>query len=241
MARLALAAAILTATLLLLAWHRGWFSGEPTYRGRTATEWLDKLVLYEYRTEPGTSWIALRAPKAIAGDPAYQALLKIGSNGLPTFIQTLNQRAEWSPEVTTFKRWKMWVQWRWHQVRGAQLNRPAPIEWSEVQRARKTAAGFALIGLGTNAGGGFSKYMEVYASAPKRESVYGPGVAGTPVGISSSTVVRSVIYVIPERREEIVGEIMTALQNTNAWCRLVAQNAQVCSNENCCNPTKRRS
>ena len=214
----ALVGAILAGILILVAWQRGWFSGEATYRGRSTTEWLDKLVLYEYRSQPEATWIDPRPPAAIAADPAYQALLKIGSKAVPVYRETLSDRAEWSPEVTTFKRWNMWMQWKWRQ----QPNRPAPLQWSEAQKARKTAAAFALIGLGTNAGGGFSRYMQVYASAPKHENVYGTGVAGPPIGVISSFVVRIVVSVMPERRQEIAGEIMAALRHSNASYRVVA-------------------
>jgi hypothetical protein len=208
--------------LLIFGFERGWLSGEPTYRGRTTTEWLDKLLLYEYRTEPEATWIVLRAPEAVVRDPAYQALTRIGSQGIPVFIKVLSQRAEWPPEISGVKRWKMWIQWRWRQLRGSQASRPAPIQWSEAQKVRKTAAGFALVALGTNGGGGFSKYLELYAAAPKHQSVYGTGVAGAPVGVSSSQVVRSVLSVMPQKGEEIIREVLAALRHTNVWQRCVA-------------------
>src|SRR6185436_4286161 len=143
-ARLALAATILAAILLLVAWQRGWFSRESTYRGRTVTEWLDKLVLFDYREIPGGTQIVPRTPETVMRDPAFQALQRIGPKAVPILVQRVSDRADWGPEVTAPKRWKMWLQWRWQEFRGSQVRRPAPIEWSAAQRARKEAAAFIL-------------------------------------------------------------------------------------------------
>jgi hypothetical protein len=221
--RIGLVVASLIA-IMLLAWERGWLSNQPTYRGRTVTQWLDKLALYEYQYHADNTLMVMvpRAPDSVAQDPAYHALLKIGSRGLAVYTNIISRRAEWSPSVRIWKRGRMWVAWRWHQLLGAQGGRPAPSEWAQEQTARKTAAGFALVALGTNAGGGFSKYIEVYASAPKHQTVYGTRVAGAPVGVSSLDVVRSVALAVPERREEVLEEVLKALEHTNALYRCVA-------------------
>lgn len=65
-------------------------------------------------------------------------------------------------------------------------------------------------------------YMEAYAAAPKHQSVYGTRVSGPPVGPTSSFMARGAAAAFPERRAELLAEIMRGLEHTNAWCRIVA-------------------
>lgn len=213
---------IITIVLAFIAWQLRWFSGEPTYRGRTVTEWLDRLTLYEHRKTADGGEVHLRPGGAVARDPALHALLTIGPKGVPTLLKRLADRAEWPSDISASKRCRMWIKWKWNAVRGRRGDWPAFYEWSEPQKARKNAAAFVLLALGTNGGAGFTTYMEAYAAAPKFQSVYATGVAGPPVGSSSSMVTRSVINAFPDRRDEIRTAIFRGLEHTNAWCRIVA-------------------
>lgn len=214
---------LIAILLALVAWQQRWFSGEPTYRGRTVTEWLDRLVLYEYRYKPEALETVLRSAEAVAHDPALEALLKLGRSGVPTLLKRLADRAEWEPEISTITRWRRLIRWKWHRLRGGVGSAPEGLySWSEAQQARKNAAAFVLMALGTNGGAGFIMYIEAYAAAPKHESIYRTKVAGSPVGSSSSLMANSVVTAIPARRDELVSEIMRGLEHTNAWCRVVA-------------------
>jgi hypothetical protein len=43
--------AAVAVALLFVGVERAWFAAEPVWRGKTVTEWLDHLVLYE---DPGS-------------------------------------------------------------------------------------------------------------------------------------------------------------------------------------------
>ena len=210
-----LAAAIVV--LLLIGSQRGWFAGEPTCEGRTVTQWLDHLVLNDFSSgfaKPAT---------AVTNNPAFRALLKIGPKAVPVCIERVVEPAEWPPETGGWTRLRLWLEWRWNQVRRpASAKRPGPTIWSLDQMRRKTAAGFMLVAFGTNAHAGLLTYMEAYAAAPKHESVVGTKVSGPPVGVVSSLVVQAAKSALPERREEMIRDILKGLQHTNAWCRTVA-------------------
>jgi len=220
-----LAAAVL---LLVASWQLRWFASEPTYRGRTVTEWLDRLTVYD--TEEGVAangdrWFRLvsRPAKTVTNDPAYLALMKFGPRAVPILVQRVMDPADWPPDVGAMSRSKMWFEWKWKQARGAKgVKRPAPSRFSESQSVRKTTAGFVLLALGTNVHGGFPAYMQAYADAPKHQTIYRTPIPGSPIGVTSSDVARLGKALLPHRREEILVEILKGMEHTNAWCRTVA-------------------
>ena len=38
---------VLPLALAALAWWQGWFASEPVYHGRTVTQWLDAMALFD--------------------------------------------------------------------------------------------------------------------------------------------------------------------------------------------------
>src|SRR5262245_38158038 len=121
---------VVVAGLLLLALVRC-STREPSYAGRTVTQWLDRLVLYDYREESSSVSTIYRAPEVITNDVAFRALLQIGVRGVPILVQRIQDRAEWAPTVPPFKRLRQSVEWRWNRLfRRIGISRPGPQGWS---------------------------------------------------------------------------------------------------------------
>jgi len=220
LARAIILLAVFAVVLLFVGSQRAWFAAEPAWRGKTVTEWLDRLVLYDFQTDATGTAMVPRSPERIATDPALEALLRIGPKATPILAKRLMERAQWDPNES---RAKLWGRWLWGRVRHATpASIPAPDKWSEFQRRRKNAAAFTLLALGTNAHAGFGSFMEAYATAPKHESVSGTRIPGPPVGVYPHLVAQLATEVFPERKGEIFAEILKGLQHTNAWCREVA-------------------
>jgi len=216
-----------TVVLIVVGWQFRWFASEPAYRGRTVSEWLDKLTVYDTElgvTSHGEPWSRLvsRAVQTVTNDPAFVALMKLGPKAVPILMQRVMEPAGWPPEVGSMSRSKMWLEWKWKQARGLSVKRPAPSRYSESQTVRKTTAGFVLLALGTNVHGGFPAYMKAYANAPKHQTIYGTPIPGSPVGVTSSHVARLGNALLPQRRSEILGDILSGMKHSNAWCRTVA-------------------
>ena len=206
----------LVGGILLLAW----FSREPSHNGKTVTEWLNALELYSRQPNATGIEVVLRSPDAIAADPALHALTNIGPSAVPVLMRRISEPAELPQTMTLPARWKFWAQWRWFRMRGpGKATRPTSGNWSEAQEARKTAAGVALLALGTNRDGGFARFMEAYATAPQFTSAYRGQVTGMPVGVSPSSVVKAAIAALPQRHNEIVSDVMAFLEHTNAIYR----------------------
>ena len=204
----------------LVAWQRGWLATEPVYRGRTVTQWLDQMALFEeernrditferdFRPSP--------SPQIVTNDLALKALLKIGSDAVPVLEQRLIDPPEWPQTFGLWDRVTTWARWKWKQMRSSGLSppRPAPMYHNSVQRARAMAAGLALLALGTNANGGVVCLLETYIDSPTngpQSTFYEPFL-----------VARSGL---PERRAEIVASITTCLDHTNQLVRSLAANA----------------
>jgi len=218
--------AALAAMLLLgFAWRFGWFNLEPSYEGKTVTEWLDRLVLYTYKQDPnvGISQID-RTPEAIAADPAFHALMAIGSHGVPVLTQRISDPAEFPPEMRLSERWS--TRWRYARYRllgPAHAQAPGIGHWPETQKARKTAAAFTLVALGTNNHGGFIRFMEAYGAAPWFTSAYGAtNLVGAPEGFIPGEAVKLAYSVQPQVRDEIIAGVKQGLQHTNAICQSMA-------------------
>jgi hypothetical protein len=215
------------AAIMLLGF--AWRFREPSYDGKTVTEWLDRLVLYTYAKTPNGDAEICRAPEAIAADPAFHALMAIGSRGVPVLTQRISDPAEVPPGMTLSTRWR----WAWYRLRGP-THATYPVtgdpasggHWSETQKARKTAAAFTLLILGTNNYGGFIRLMEAYGTAPRFTSVYGGSnsLAGAPVGFIPSQAVRLACSIQPQIRDEIIAGVKQGLQHTNASCQEMAVN-----------------
>ena len=194
-------------------------ASEPSYGGKNVTEWLESLRFYTYTTNAEGISGRLRSHEDIAADPAVRALAAIGPRAVPVLMKRISEPGELPATMSQVERWKHELRWKW-------FRKPGPRGgWSEAQRTRKTAAGFALLAVGTNGGGGFSRFLEAYAAAPQFTSVAGGKLSGMPVGVSSWSVVAAANAGLPERRPEIVAEVMAALEHTNAIYRQAALEA----------------
>jgi len=158
--------AAVAVALLFMGIERAWFAAEPAWRGKTVTEWLDHLVLYEDRTTNGVLWVNPRSPEHLARDPALAAILKIGAKATPILVKRLQERADWHPAEGLPRRARLWMEWGWARLHHIAASPPAPEGWSRRQRARKDAAAFGLLALGKDANAGFGCLMEAYAGAP---------------------------------------------------------------------------
>jgi len=202
----------------LVGWKRGWFASEPVYRGRTVTQWLDRMSLFEEernRDVTGENSLHYPSPQGVTNDPALKALLKIGSNAIPVLEQRLSDPPEWPRTVGLGNRFMTWAGWKWKRLRGSGPTppRPAPMYHSSVQRARAMAAGLPLLALGTNADGRVGCRLEAYV-----RSLNGTNMMITTL-YPTFSVARSGL---PERRSEIVAGITSSLQHANALIGSVA-------------------
>ena len=202
--------------MLLVAWRRGWFSGEPTYHGKTVTQWLDGTTLFKEdrnADETGRRHFPLPKPEVVTNDSALRALLHIGSDAVPVLVERLSEPPQWSGPTA---RLKAWAGWKWDQLwnPGRTIPRPVPAYPSSLQKARKTAAASALLALGTNANAGVPRLLQVWATSP----------AGARVGADPSPymALRVAVSGLPERRDEITAGITAAMYHTNASIRRAA-------------------
>jgi hypothetical protein len=215
--------AVAAVALFFVGVERAWFAAEPTSGGKTVTEWLDRLALYEYRTTARGVARVPRSPEHVARDPAVEALVSIGPKATPILVARLQERAQWDRSEGRLHPVKMWGQWLWNRFRRADMGRPpAPDRWSDFQRKRKNAAAYGLLVLGTNANAGFGRFLEAFAEASKHESVSGTQVPGPPAGIYPGDVTEMARKTHPQRRDELVSEIHNGLHHTNAWGRILA-------------------
>jgi len=211
------------AVMMLLGFV--WQSREPSYEGKTVTEWLDRLVLYTYKQDPNLGTLQIdRTPEAIAADPAFHALMAIGPRGAPVLTQRISDPAEFPPEMPLSERLSIRWRWAWYRLRGPTHATFGVFgHWPETQKARKTAAAFTLVALGTNNHGGFIRFMEVYGTAPWFTSVYGAtNLVGAPEGFIPGEAVKLAYSVQPQVRDEIIAGVKQGLQHTNAICQSMA-------------------
>jgi hypothetical protein len=87
------------------------------------------------------------------------------------------------------------------------------------QRQRKDAAGLILVALGTNAQGGFARYLEAYATARK------PRVTGPLLGVIPGDPARAGAGLSAELRAEVLAAITDGMKHTNGEIRRAAANA----------------
>ena len=149
------------AVIVFVAWYRGWFSGEPTYHGKTVTQWLDSMALFdEDRNAELTGQNTFRyqrSPEVVTNDPALHALLLSGSNTVPVLVKRLTEPFQWPRTIGPVSRLRIWAEWKWYRLRnpGSAAPRPAPNGYGSFQRARHMAAALALLALGTDANAEF--------------------------------------------------------------------------------------
>ena len=213
-----LVASGLAAILLLIPSVVYWSNYEPSYAGKTITEWLDSLVLYT--NEPSDRGVTTvhRKAREIEADPAFAALSHIGPRAIPTLVQCIQDRAEFPPDTKLSQRLKLRLKWISSRFGGAQSSG----QWPKTQAARKTAAAFMLLVLSTNSENGFARLAETYTEAPRSTSVYGLRVSGAPVGFAPSSAVELACSVRPQIRDQILEGIRTGLQHTNSIYQSVA-------------------
>jgi hypothetical protein len=197
-----------------------WFA----HQSRTVERALNRLVVHERVELPGrTVRYQLRPAAEIASDPALAAIVGRGANAVPDLIACIAEPARWAPEEGFGWRIRQVGTSLWNRLRfGGSIKLPAPRNWSMAQRDRKTAAGFALIAIGREAGGGFLPFLEAYAAAPSHTSIRGTPVSGPTAGVSPGSVVAAALVVLPERREELFQDVMAGLRHSAPKCRVGA-------------------
>jgi hypothetical protein len=213
------------ASVLLLAvigWQRRWWSGEPATGGRTVTEWLDSMALFEEwrrRDETGqNSFRYITDPSAVTNDAALRALVGLGPRAVPVLTQRLVE----PPRLPFRERASNWLRWRWTQVRT--LNQPPlgppgePTFFSSREEARKMASGLALLAIGREDGGGMTVTLEALAGASKNwQDKRFPGQFFPP-----AFFLPTALPGLPDRRTEMAGEVFDLLSHTNAPTRRLA-------------------
>lgn len=213
---------VVAAVLLLglLAWHGRWFATEPVVRGRTVTEWLDSMALFDEmrrRDETGQhSFHFVRSPEVLAGDPALTALVSLGSNAVPV----LRQRITEPPSATAVERWRQWLGWSWERIRSSPpIPRPAsPAYALPRDEARRSAAALALLALGTNQQAGLDVLMEASLTGSNQFTYTSDGSLDTLV------VLRMANPGLPHRHAEMVAGLERLLAHPDPAHRRAAAN-----------------
>lgn len=164
--RVLLLSSVLLLLLGALAWWQGWFASEPVYHGRTVTQWLDAMAVYDevrHRDETGESTFNTeRKPEAIAADPALRTLLAMGPKAVPALkthlVQVPRARPWWQRlGHRSVEAWRRF----WDSSYPAYS--PLPPRYASLDEARSMSAGLALLALGTNRGGGMPALIEEFA------------------------------------------------------------------------------
>lgn len=219
-AKLVMGSALFLCFIFFVGWRLGWFADEPAYNGKTVTQWLDTIVLLDRQTNAQGVSLIPRTPAQLTNQPGYHALLSIGARAVPVLMQRVMDLPEQEEKLSLLARWKQYAGEKFQQIRTGRKppGKPSPT-YPRAQRDRKDAAGFVLVALGTNAQGGFTRFLEAYATAPK------PRVAGPLLGVYPSDVARAGGGVSPERRDELLAAITAGMQHTNGEYRRVAANA----------------
>jgi hypothetical protein len=207
----------LALAALAIVWELQPFAQEPVYHGKTVTEWLDNMALFDearHADEDGNSDYRLpSSPDVIQNDPSLRALLALGSKAVPTLERVLMQPPEW-PRGKSLERLEAFAKWKWEQATnsGPSSPPPTPLDFPRFQEARKLAAALGLLALGTNHDTGALRLIEISA-APKppgqKNRYFWPSFVVASSGL-------------PQRHDEIVAGILAGLSHTNVACQPVA-------------------
>ncbi|HEX3720030.1 MAG TPA: hypothetical protein VH595_18940 [Verrucomicrobiae bacterium] len=194
---------------------------EPVYHSRSVTQWLDRMAMFdEMRTmdeEERHSFRIVYPPEVVSNDPALRALLAIGSKAVPTLEKTLSEPPRDPPNpppgdpILRVKSWTAEI-WRRLQGGGPGAAVSAPLYYNSFHTARMAAAGLAMLALGTNNKAGAFRLIEVTSAARSK------GYPRTEL-LGSFSVANAGL---PERRKEIIAEIVAALNSTNLQIQFIA-------------------
>lgn len=151
--------------LAALAWWQGWFATEPVYHGRTVTQWLDAMALYddvrEWDRTPRVTFEAPQSPEAVAADPALHALLALGPKTLPALKAHLMEPPQPYPWWDQL-RYRLGTVWMRFQDPNYPPFTSLPLQYTSHDDARSLSAALTLLALGTNRDGGMPVLMEDY-------------------------------------------------------------------------------
>ncbi|HTH47549.1 MAG TPA: hypothetical protein VMB21_08570, partial [Candidatus Limnocylindria bacterium] len=194
-----------------LAWWQGWFASEPVYHGRTVTQWLDSMAIYDElrnRDETGQSTFNTeRKPEAIPADPALRALLALGPRAVPALRIHLTAPPSPRPWLQRIQHWGEEV---WAKLRGV----PSPVyftlprQYSSRDEARIRSAGLALLAMGTNRGGGMPAMIEEFVRDKASTNRASPE-------FPAQWAIDDALTGFPELRAEIRDALDGSLTNTN--------------------------
>ncbi|HTH50277.1 MAG TPA: hypothetical protein VMB21_22380, partial [Candidatus Limnocylindria bacterium] len=151
--------------LAALAWWQGWFASEPVYHGRTVTQWLDSMALYddvrEWDQNPRVTFEDPPTPEVVAADPALQALLAMGPIALPALKRHLMEPPKPYP---WWDRLRFRIGIAWMRIQDPNYPPYSPLwrHYSSHDDARSLSAALTLLALGTNQGGGMPLLIEDY-------------------------------------------------------------------------------
>ena len=213
------AAVVLVFFLFVVGWRLGWFTEEPTYQGKTVTHWLDTIVLYDVLTNASGVSKSLRSSERLTNQAGFNALLSIGAKGTPVLIQRVMDLPEKERDLRLFSRWKQHWRETLERLRTGRKVAQKNTTYPTWQRQRKNVAGVILIALGTNAQGGFARYLEAYAAAPK------PRVTGPILGVTPGHSARGGARLSAEKRAEVLAAVTDGMQHTNGEVRRAAASA----------------
>jgi hypothetical protein len=192
---------------------------EPVYHGRTVTQWLDHMALFDEMRRMDKSeehsYRIPNKPEIVTNDPALRALLAIGPKAVPTLEKRLTEPPH-RPNPKSLQEIENWLIGKWGQLQGAAPPPSPPGYGDSFQLARKAAAGLGLLALGTNNNAGALRLIEIAAVMQSR------GYRNSPDISDSFRVAGSGL---PERYAETVAGIVQGLNHTNAQYQATACSA----------------
>lgn len=91
----ATSAAMLVALVLVVGFNiyyfTDWFRSEPVYHGKTVTEWVDKIALFDAERKGQNDYSLRFSPETVENDPALRVLIKLGSKATPILEKRLTE------------------------------------------------------------------------------------------------------------------------------------------------------
>jgi hypothetical protein len=218
-------AALVLLGVALIGLQQRWWGLEPATGGRTVTEWLDRMALFDgerQRDQTGqSSSRSTTNPVVVTNDAALKALVRLG----PRAVTVLKERLAEPPRLAFQERFTNWLRtwwWQWRTMNQPFSPPPFPHRLtftpSSRDEARKYAASLALMAIGRDAGGGAVTMLETLAEA---------GANWPPNGSSGrlyhpSYVLPTAVLGLPHRRAEMAQDIFASLSHTNPLVRCLA-------------------